>query len=189
MLKMSTVAAFAFASLAVAAVPANATVLDFEDLAARPYFISMPTSYAGIDWAANFWAYSNTQNPYTAHSGITRIASNGNTAGDSSFSFTNDVKFDGAWFAGATSVSFQLYDNGNLVHTTSTIGTSSTPVFLSSGYGGSVDRVRVVGSNGNYVMDDVQFTAAVPEPETYALMLAGLGMMGAIARRRKAKQA
>ncbi len=32
-------------------------------------------------------------------------------------------------------------------------------------------------------------TAAVPEPETYAMLLAGLGVMGAVARRRKAKQA
>ena len=30
---------------------------------------------------------------------------------------------------------------------------------------------------------------AVPEPETYAMMLAGLGLMGAIARRRKSKAA
>ena len=30
-------------------------------------------------------------------------------------------------------------------------------------------------------------TTAVPEPETYAMMLAGLGLMGAVARRRKAK--
>jgi hypothetical protein len=28
--------------------------------------------------------------------------------------------------------------------------------------------------------------AAVPEPETYAMLLAGLGVIGAIARRRKA---
>ena len=32
-------------------------------------------------------------------------------------------------------------------------------------------------------------TAAVPEPETYAMLLAGLGVMGAIARRRKAARA
>jgi hypothetical protein len=35
----------------------------------------------------------------------------------------------------------------------------------------------------------VGIAAAVPEPETYAMMLVGLGMMGAVARRRKAKQA
>jgi len=35
---------------------------------------------------------------------------------------------------------------------------------------------------------DVAITAAIPEPETYALMLAGLGLVGGIARRRKAKQ-
>ncbi len=29
----------------------------------------------------------------------------------------------------------------------------------------------------------------VPEPETYAMLLAGLGVMGAVARRRKARAA
>ena len=37
-------------------------------------------------------------------------------------------------------------------------------------------------------LDNVTLTAAVPEPETYAMMFAGLGLMGAIARRSKAKQ-
>ena len=38
------------------------------------------------------------------------------------------------------------------------------------------------GQMNGYV---VEFSAAVPEPETYAMLLAGLGIVGAIARRRK----
>ena len=32
---------------------------------------------------------------------------------------------------------------------------------------------------------DVVFTAAVPEPETYAMLMAGLGLLGVVARRKK----
>ena len=45
------------------------------------------------------------------------------------------------------------------------------------------------GAGGSgVVLDNVAMVSAVPEPETYAMMLAGLGLMGAVARRRKAKQ-
>jgi hypothetical protein len=33
------------------------------------------------------------------------------------------------------------------------------------------------------------FAAAVPEPETYAMLLAGLGLMGAVARRKRSNTA
>ena len=36
---------------------------------------------------------------------------------------------------------------------------------------------------------DITYTAAVPEPETYAMLLAGLGLVGATARRRRAQRA
>ncbi len=39
------------------------------------------------------------------------------------------------------------------------------------------------GSSGS-VIDNV-LVSAVPEPETYAMLLAGLGLMGVVARRRK----
>jgi hypothetical protein len=40
-----------------------------------------------------------------------------------------------------------------------------------------------------YSQDQLYMVSAVPEPETYAMMLAGLGLMGTIARRRKNKNA
>jgi hypothetical protein len=36
--------------------------------------------------------------------------------------------------------------------------------------------------------EQVALSTPVPEPESYALMLAGLGLMGFIARRRKQKE-
>ncbi len=71
-----------------------------------------------------------------------------------------------AAFAGATPFTTKTL---NFVAT----GAQTTLTFTSgaSGYSGAViDNVSV---------------SAVPEPETYAMLLAGLGLMGAIARRRK----
>ena len=36
-----------------------------------------------------------------------------------------------------------------------------------------------------FEMDNLKFTAAVPEPQSYAMLLAGLGLMGFVARRRR----
>ena len=44
------------------------------------------------------------------------------------------------------------------------------------------------GLINGYADNAAGFATAVPEPETYAMLLAGLGMIGTIIRRRKAKQ-
>lgn len=63
----------------------------------------------------------------------------------------------------------------------------------------SFSRTVTAGSKVDFVLDangfdhqdstrfSAQITTAVPEPETYAMFLAGLGLMGGIARRRKQK--
>ncbi len=46
-------------------------------------------------------------------------------------------------------------------------------------------RVFATGGDGMYSVGELAITAAVPEPETYAMMLAGLGLLGFMARRKK----
>ncbi|MRR51397.1 MAG: PEP-CTERM sorting domain-containing protein [Rhodocyclaceae bacterium] len=66
---------------------------------------------------------------------------------------------------------------------TSTVGSFSAHYLLTL----SDADVGASNTRGTYQMDInlVGNVAAVPEPETYALMLAGLGLMGFVARRRQ----
>lgn len=47
-------------------------------------------------------------------------------------------------------------------------------------------EIRAISFTGmGLVADNVTFTTPIPEPETYAMMLAGLGLLGAMTRRRR----
>jgi hypothetical protein len=47
------------------------------------------------------------------------------------------------------------------------------------------NKVEFLSSQAAFETDNHAVLAAVPEPETYAMLLAGFGVMGAVARRRK----
>lgn len=85
------------------------------------------------------------------------------------------------------------------VSTTGSVGTFNTLYTSSTGYqilwddsvkisfdGMSARYVNLSFENAGTAIDEVQITA-VPEPETYAMLLAGLGLIGGLARRRKQK--
>ena len=71
-------------------------------------------------------------------------------------------------------------------------GLETTHQILSSPISTDAFRIRSVGGDGYYSVSEFQALGtvpAVPEPETYALLLAGLGLISAAVNRRKAKQA
>jgi hypothetical protein len=76
-------------------------------------------------------------------------------------------------------------------------GIVTTPTTLVSGAdkGASFQYLLIYNdpvNAGDYDFNDmvvgVNFTSPVPEPETYAMLMAGLGILGAVARRRKVRQ-
>jgi hypothetical protein len=171
----------------LAAAPfASATVLSFDDLASDDF---VPANYGGLDWSAGDWfAFGAEQAPFTPHSGSMRIASGfGDPDSATAIGLGDGKTFQGAWFAGYedVSVTFELYEHGALVATSATLATSATPTWLASGYGGLVDEVIVSSADqGGFVLDDLAFSAAVPEPGSTALMACGLLALVAVARRR-----
>lgn len=174
----------AAASLVVLSPFASATVLDFDNLSDG----FLPANYGGLTWVADAWSvFSGEQAPYAAHSGEFRIATQWEgTDATATIGFSVPSTFQGAYFSGYEegAVQFKLFSGSQLVASSAVLSPSATPSFLSSGYDGLVDTV-VVSSTGHayFAMDDVTFTAAVPEPESYAMLLCGLGLVGFVARR------
>lgn len=83
---------------------------------------------------------------------------------------------------------------GNTVSSTTYTLSATAPTHVTFGLGnvdsvsftsfGGMQHQGYTGSQATFGLDTLTIAAAVPEPETYAMLLAGLGLMGAVARRR-----
>lgn len=79
---------------------------------------------------------------------------------------------------------------------TTSLGTGSwasffefSPLLTSTGYSIHVDAVTLAGSQFAGYGGSLILAQPIPEPETYAMLLAGLSLMGLVARRRKKARA
>lgn len=175
---------------------AGTVVVNFDDLTGAG---TVADGYGGINWGGEWAYYDAAQSPYTPASQFTRVYGvdpiTGSYAAAPSFTFGTNVVFDGAYFSGAdfSPVYFNLYLNGNLVHTSATLTPSDVPAFLDSGYSGQVDKVTVIPADpGYYVMDNVTYDTinAVPEPSSVVMLGAGgLALVLGAARRRGVRMA
>jgi hypothetical protein len=131
---------------------------------------------------------------------------------DTSYGGWADLRFNapvvafGAWFAGLSSFStmkvaadslagYGSYSHVGTYQPTATIG--NTPQFIGFTSSQAFNRIVFEGvgcCHSGFAIDNVVYAttlapvpAPVPEPETYAMLLAGLGLMGAVARRRSTR--
>ena len=107
-------------------------------------------------------------------------------------SFTAPVIFNSAYYSpwgGVHDHSFRLFNGETLVYEGQATDPDSDGLMymVRSSYTGTVDRIVFYGSSDGTVIDDFSYTtlAAVPEPQSGALMLAGLGLLGLVARRKR----
>lgn len=145
---------------------------------------------------------------------ITPLLGGGNTASGSSAggSFTYQTTFDltGIDFSTAMIKGKATADNGitdiliNGVSTGFVYGSANSGVYgsfaeftINSGFRAGLNTLAfnvINGSGPTGLRTEItggNFTPAVPEPETYAMLIAGIGLLGAVVRRKKtpAKQA
>ncbi|WP_229256100.1 PEP-CTERM sorting domain-containing protein [Duganella fentianensis] len=179
---------------------AGKITIDFDDYGASVYSgYIIDTRYAGLDWS-NFGVIEGNSIPNSGYVWGTvsgKYAAFNSRGDDASFSSGSDKNFTlydllltAAWRD--STVEFYGYDNGQLKKTLSVNTSATTPVLVHFNWS-NIDAVRLHVVSKNYgaqqVVDNIklEFTAPlpVPEPETYAMLLAGLGLIG-FARRHKA---
>lgn len=195
-MKMKLIVA-AIGLLSTLSANAALTVVDFESVPGAVAASSnnqIPDGYAGLHWDANFYALHRDYLPGSGYD----YGSIGDWVGYSAYAnptgFSSDADFDfkGLYLASAWTAAEQVtiggYNNGSLLYSTTVTATNAQddlPQLFAVNWKG-VDEIRFSGYSSHIVVDNLQLKITpVPEPETYAMLMAGLGVMGFVARRRR----
>jgi len=168
------------------------TTITFDDLVSDTDGIEIADGYAGLNWD-NFYVLNGTDYGAGYAAGVVSGSNVALNWYDHPASFSNGAGFNlvslyvtKAWYSGVTHI--EGYSGSSLVYSADVTSSTTSPTFVSLNW---VNVTNVVISDGDAsyhsAIDNITI-AAVPEPETYAMLLAGLGLVGVAARRRQ-KQA
>jgi hypothetical protein len=197
---------FLIASVLFTVAPASqaSTLITFDDISnASNYNGVIPNDYKDLNWInlryINPFNNSGWQNS-GAGTGIVSLSyvATSNSGIPAEIQSATPFRLDSAYFAANWNDGLQITVKGELegaiTHTkTFTVDTAgSTREFFNWN---NIDTVLITATGGthnsslldggtSFAMDNL-IISHVPEPETYAMLLAGLGLLGAIIRRRQ----
>lgn len=181
--------------------PAQAAVVDFDDVSAggKLSTLSKYNPYEDLTWTSSWFLGDTAVSGYSngAHSG-TQFVSNGFGVNNLGISSATAFNLDGAWFATpatngskATWINISAYDAANqLIGSTGNVAINGTYSWVQASFA-NVSRLTITRDKGWFVMDDLSMSAIgpvpspVPEPGSMVLLAAGLLMTGFAATRRK----
>jgi hypothetical protein len=183
-------------ALVLSAVGANAAAISGPDSSV----LSIPESYSwkfesvAADPAATLsfvLTGFNTVDGFNDYADVFQLSVNGTAIGWGAFNLGGGGT--SAWFGTGTAVnsngssSATGRNGGSVTFSGVAIGLKAGSNTINFGYTpvGAFNGVSGQSMNDESWQVSKAIVTAVPEPETYAMLLAGLGVMGAIARRRK----